>query len=640
MFKKAKWIWQNEMPKKDEFADFYTEFTYAKKDGAAELFISADTEYCVYINGVRVNFGQYRDYPHYKVYDKIDVTSYLKDGKNALAIELWYWGIETASTYIKGDAGLCFALCQGDNVLAKSGKETLSRLSKTYIPYQEKWIDHCIGITFSYDATKEDAWKTGGGENFAPSIEQVGRALPSVLRPIKRLETGAAVKGKFIKQDGKKLLFDFGKELVGIANLRFTSKKEQQIRIAYGEHIQDGWIRDCPNNYDFSFTYKAKKGENEYFAYPLRMGLRYISFEPEEEVDDLTVEIYPRNYPIEVKPFTCKDEELQRIYDVCLYTLQCCMHDHYEDCPWREQALYALDSRNQMLCGYYAFKGYEFPKSCLKLMSQDRREDGLLSICFPAGAEVTIPAFSFHFITAVREYGDYSGDWAFVEEILPKILDVFNIFLARQDETDGLLKTFEGKWMWNFYEWAEGLQGTLWHAEPVKKDLILNAFFSIAAQNLGYICDKLGKPNTYAEISKSLNLAINKAFWKEDKGEYTMNEWGGVVSELGNALAILCGAATGERAAMLAEKLSKDSGWSEITLSMKCFKYDAMLKTDKAKYAQTVLNDIRRVYNKMLDAGATTVWETEKGADDMDGGSGSLCHGWSALPVYYLQILQ
>jgi len=40
----------------------------------------------------------------------------------------------------------------------------------------------------------------------------------------------------------------------------------------------------------------------------------------------------------------------------------------------------------------------------------------------------------------------------------------------------------------------------------------------------------------------------------------------------------------------------------------------------------------------MLDRGATAFWETIKGADDF-GGAGSLCHGWSALPIYYYEIL-
>ena len=71
---------------------------------------------------------------------------------------------------------------------------------------------------------------------------------------------------------------------------------------------------------------------------------------------------------------------------------------------------------------------------------------------------------------------------------------------------------------------------------------------------------------------------------------------------------------------------------------MKCFKYDALLAVNKEKYRNYILEDIRVTYGKMLDAGATTFWETEEGESAFDN-AGSLCHGWSALPVYYLQIL-
>ena len=68
------------------------------------------------------------------------------------------------------------------------------------------------------------------------------------------------------------------------------------------------------------------------------------------------------------------------------------------------------------------------------------------------------------------------------------------------------------------------------------------------------------------------------------------------------------------------------------SLSTKAFVYDALLKV--GGYEQYIIDDIKRVYGKMLDAGATTVWETEQGAADF-GGAGSLCHGWSAVPIYY-----
>ena len=45
------------------------------------------------------------------------------------------------------------------------------------------------------------------------------------------------------------------------------------------------------------------------------------------------------------------------------------------------------------------------------------------------------------------------------------------------------------------------------------------------------------------------------------------------------------------------------------------------------------------VLKKMLDMGATTFYETEEGASSF-GGAGSLCHGWSALPIYYLNLFK
>ena len=59
---------------------------------------------------------------------------------------------------------------------------------------------------------------------------------------------------------------------------------------------------------------------------------------------------------------------------------------------------------------------------------------------------------------------------------------------------------------------------------------------------------------------------------------------------------------------------------------------------DTEAYKPWVLADIEAVYKPMLDAGATSVWETEKGEADFSR-AGSLCHGWSAMPVYYYHIL-
>ena len=109
-------------------------------------------------------------------------------------------------------------------------------------------------------------------------------------------------------------------------------------------------------------------------------------------------------------------------------------------------------------------------------------------------------------------------------------------------------------------------------------------------------------------------------------------------SQLGNSLAILCGAIKDTEAAAICAKLFTDKYMTPVSLSMLCFKYDACLKVDKERYAPLVLEDIENIYTPMIEFGSTTVWETELGESDFDN-AGSLCHGWSALPIYYYHTL-
>ena len=62
-----------------------------------------------------------------------------------------------------------------------------------------------------------------------------------------------------------------------------------------------------------------------------------------------------------------------------------------------------------------------------------------------------------------------------------------------------------------------------------------------------------------------------------------------------------------------------------------------LLQTDE-KYKDYILSEIRANYGHMLELGATSAWETKIGAEDF-GKAGSLCHGWSAIPIYYYRKL-
>ena len=650
-FEKSKWIWPVAEAQPDEYAEFLKTVDFYGR--SAELFISSDSNYTVYINGSLAAFGQYADFPYKKVYDRLDVSRYMRQGKNVIAIRVWYYGIDTSSTYCPGTAGVIYSLFADGVLLAASSENTLSRLSPTFVPYKCKDITFQLGLTFEYDSKRADAWMLGEGDAAYP----FGKSVELDIRPEMRKRTsrpcefgdtyvGREVSGNGIAPVSKHgRIFDFGSETVGFISLKFRTESDAPVTVAFGEHLADGHVRRLVGGRDFSFIYHPTGGEVNYYMNAFRrFGCRYVELISDEPLTDVAVYMRSVVYPLEEReaPESLTLTE-QKIYDACVHTLKCCMHEHYEDCPWREQALYTMDSRNQMLAGYYAFGEYNFPKANLELIAEDDRPDGLLSICYPIKRDFAIPSFSLHFITECEEYLRYSGDVDFIRSIHPKIEKTLKVFLDRIDGT-GLAPTFDGKRMWNFYEWEDGLDGNL-HGEDnmvnvAEYDLALNTLISYAISRMIGIDRSLGLDVSALEITKAqLSGAIHSHFFSSERGLYETRKGSGHFAKLTNALAILSGVAEGERAEKIAERLTVGTDLVDASLSMRAFLYDALLLVDRDRYGSYVLEDIERIYTPMLRTGNNTVWETELGESDFSN-AGSLCHGWSAIPIYYYNILK
>jgi alpha-L-rhamnosidase len=137
------------------------------------------------------------------------------------------------------------------------------------------------------------------------------------------------------------------------------------------------------------------------------------------------------------------------------------MHEHYEDCPWREQALYTMDSRNQMLCGYYAYGETKFPRASLELMAHSIRDDNMLELCSPAEVAITIPSFSAIFMVQLQEIPRFFGGHRFCHaDAAGRGADCGRVYTPAENE-GGLIKCFGEQKYWNFYEWQSGLAGTI-----------------------------------------------------------------------------------------------------------------------------------------------------------------------------------
>ena len=634
----SKWIWRSGLEGNDIYCDFYEEFNYSG-EGKLSFKVSADSNYALYINGVWVESGQYPDYPYYKIYDEFDITKFCRAGKNSLAVTVWHYGVYNMS-YFPGKPALRYEILSGDSLIAYSKEGTLCRQSVEYESGLCKGITPQLGFSFHYDATAYDGWRLGALNGFEPAVK-VEEELPLSPRPIKKLTVADRVECEtLISENGTHFLYDIGREEVGYLTLKLTSETKQKLLITFGEHIIDGCVRRRISVRDFSVEVTVGAGETVYMNPYRRLGLRYLEVFAESPIAPEYVSVCPVFYPLGRKDGVKLESELdRRIYETCVRTLELCMHEHYEDCPWREQALYCMDSRNQMLCGYYAFGETEFPRANLKLMSKERREDGLLSICFPTSNPLAIPSFSLHYFSQVWEYYCESKDADFLREIYPKLCSVLKTFTDRIDES-GCAPSFVGKQYWNFYEWSEGLSGNLGSADGLCYEAAMNLMLISAIRRMSDVSSVIGETDVFGGLTDKLIAGVRSRFFKADEGIFYNREDDGRKSELVNALAILAGAVSADEASVIAEKLASPavSALTPATLSMLCFKYDAMIAVDRERYKDVILGDIRVKYGKMLDEGATSFWETEEGASAF-ANAGSLCHGWSALPIYYYEIL-
>ncbi|MBQ4145100.1 MAG: family 78 glycoside hydrolase catalytic domain [Clostridia bacterium] len=629
---KANWIWVDNNQQKDTYGEFYSEFNY--DGGRLSIDLSVDSNYELYINGQFVNSSQYCDFPHYKVYETLDIAKYCVKGKNKLAIIVWYYG-ENFFTYSAGNAALWYVISGSEGMVDCSNENTLSRYSVAYKNGYEKKVNTMMGYSYLYDSTKEDNWKNGELNGFTESVI-VDQDLKLYPRKTKKLDIQEPVKAEIVKKEENYTIYDMGREDVGYLTFKVKSKKKQTLTFVWGEHIMTGRVHRILGSRDFSFEIVVGEGVTEYTNYMRRLGLRYLEVIAEDEVEIEYATIKPCPYPLSFVDRKFDDPIHQKIYDVATRTLELCIHEHYEDCPWREQSLYAMDSRNQMLCGYYAFEEYDLPRDNLLLFSKDRREDKILTICTPSKYDLCIPSFSLHYIIAVYEYTVHSGDLSLVREIMPKLQDIVSAFTDRIE--NGLVMNFEAKTHWNFYEWADGMEGDLGKDTQKKAEAALNCFFSLALQKLQALCDMVGVEANYTELADKINKAVRETFFDEESGVYLNNLDVRGKSELVNALAVMCGASKGEEAAKLCEILSNENDLTRISLSMACFKYDALLAHDEKKYIDYVINDLVYEYKMMLDLGATSFWEYDVKRHSVINNSdaaGSFCHAWSAMPVYY-----
>ena len=672
------YIWC-EKEEKYSFVEFIDNFVYIS--GKAQLYVSASFNYATYINGKFVVAGQYADTVKEKVIDEIDVTSYLKTGKNEIKLICYHMGNnhQVCSTI---PAGVEYYVKANGEKIVESTKNTESRISATYVSADN--ITPQLGKVYEYFTGKEDcgekqvtvekplnfnytlrpikktqyiptcpltflaqgAFKWNGGK-LAGEKMQYAYLSPCYFTDITGLErtehdkTDRVVTFKLpenlLDADGVYNLIDIGKESAGYVDFTVTVPKACTMYMGWGEHLTDLRIRTTREERSFACKINLQAGENKFSDRLIRLGCRYICFYTESSeitFNNVTFvnEVYPLNRP--KKDFG--DRLLNSIYEMGRDTLQLCMHAHYEDCPWREQALYGMDSRNQILFGYGAFNEYEFPRASISLLARNIDEEGLVQLSAPAEMSITIPSFTIYTIMEFVENVQADFNQKFIDDNLPYVRKMLKAFTSRIN--GGVINTFSEPRYWNFHEWKAGLDGGeifrdyCVDSEP---DALTTALTYIATQKMIWLESNYGDKAEAERLSEILKTITFEPFFDEKKNCYAS-----YISKTGfkgyhiytQSAILLSGNVTEERKKRLIELLKNPGDLTEITLGALQTKYQALCENGEIDW---VIENICEIFGGMMFSGCTSFWETQLGEADFNG-AGSLCHGWAAVACYVL----
>lgn len=339
-------------------------------------------------------------------------------------------------------------------------------------------------------------------------------------------------------------------------------------------------------------------------------------------------------YPLEVKTHVkVSDETLLPIWDISLRTLQNCMHETYEDCPFYEQLQYAMDSRSQILYTYAVAGDDRLARKCMDDFRRSVRDDGMINCAFPNTTPNIIPGFSVYYILMLKDHMMYFGDQAFLRRHMSAMDGILEYF-DRNLDARGLVGKNGGvngaSRYWSFIDWTTQWRDTSGVPTanlygPVTMESLLYIYgLDAAADVMAY----LGR----SSVAKEYRLRAEKV--REAIRTYCMDTEGMLMDGPGfsqysqhvQVFALLTDTLSKEQGrANLEKTLENPDAYAQCSVAMAFYLYRALEKA--GLYEKT--ENCWELWREMIRENLTTCVEdnVRKRSD---------CHAWGALALYEL----
>lgn len=416
--------------------------------------------------------------------------------------------------------------------------------------------------------------------------------------------------------------FDFGVEVLGRAQVSLAGRP-RRVRFWPGESLAEAYSKSLE---DREQVIDAIQTGPHTYSSEAEMALRYLRVEASSSAKVKDVRMALSALPCTYRgAFACSDDRLNRIWMHAAYTLRLCMREFFIDGPKRDRLPWGGDLYLGLQSNAYAFAEKRIVERSLTVLSP---EDP--AICDVNG----IIDYSLWWVIALRDYVRYFGDLDYLVRARYSFLRTMDAMETREGG-DGFLARREGQWL--FLDWSEiDKEGT---------SSCLQWIYVMALEAAADLCRWGGdvpRAQQWARKAQALRQRARRQFWNPAKKCFVDNSKRGRrgvhVSRHANFLAALAGAAPwGQIGPVLRERHLPPVG----TPYMMALELRALaLGGDN----RLMLDRIRKYWGGMLEQDATTFWEGHDAA--LEGAAHyafykrpfgkSLCHAWSAGPVFLL----
>lgn len=633
-------------------AYFYSRFDMEKIPGTLLMKIAAMSVYKLWINGEAVLSGPCRSREHTMFYDTVDIAPYLKCGKNTITVNVMSYPAEPESpehhrqyNVFPGIHGpLLAAECDeidfswhilADNSVSGKFEPIRAQLDVSEIadgskkpPVVPEDIDS-LEPACSYGMSEPSTY----GEYKFPFLRE--RPIPLLYRKkrcykfMRALTVPPHSKGK--------MLVEADKITTAFFRLNVVGGKGSRIKITYAENLwtkgDDGigykGIRDVKGGYvhGCSDEYLPSGGDEIYEPFLIRT-FRFIEIEAEtaeEEVYFRPLEYIETAYPLDVRAEIKSDIPwVKKVWKISADTLQNCMHDTYEDCPYYEQLQYAMDTRLEALYTYAAIGDTRLAKRAIEDFYSSVTDCGLLASRYPSSNPQIIPGFSLHWILMLKDYYLQTGDKKILRRMIPRAETVLNAF-AENTGSHGMI---EPMGYWDFADWNDDRADLNGEPEAIKygPSALHNLFFVYAARETAALFREMGRNGTaeeYEEIAQNIADAVEKYCYNPQRKMYREGMDFEQYSQHTQIWAVLSGVCGGEKAKNAMSAALEDGDVIRCSFAMQFYLFRALEKT--GMYEKTYPQ--WDMWKNLIDLHCTTIPETPKNPR-------SECHAWGALALH------